>query len=66
MQKLNVDVVVLSVLVIAFLVFVPDHGIWGWVLALLAVALVGASLGLVGRRYPWIHGQRSRPRRKRD
>jgi hypothetical protein len=64
--KINADMVVLVVVVVAFLAFAPGHGVWGWVLAFLALVLVGAIVGVVGRRYPWIHGRGSRSRRNHD
>jgi O-antigen/teichoic acid export membrane protein len=58
MPRMKPDVVVLIVLVILVLRFVPGHGLWGWVLAVAGVVLVGVVMGIVGRRYPWIYGRR--------
>jgi O-antigen/teichoic acid export membrane protein len=65
LPRVKVDVIVLVVLVVAALTLAPRHGLWGWVLALVAVASVGVVVGIVGRRYPGISGQRRRARRAR-
>jgi len=64
-SEVKVDVIVLGVLVVTALTLVPGHGLWGWALALVAVVSVGVVVGIVGRRYPWIHGQPPRARRTR-
>ena len=64
--RVKVDVIVLGVLVLTALMLAPGgHGLWGWALALVAVVSVGVVVGIVGRRYPWIHGQPPRARRTR-
>ena len=60
LPRVKVDVVVMVVLVVTILGFAPGHGVSGWVLGLVAVISVGVAVGVLGRRYPWIHGQ---PRR---
>jgi len=56
MPRMKADVVVLVVSVVLVLSLAPGHGLWGWALALVGAALVGAVFGIVGRR----HGSRSR------
>jgi O-antigen/teichoic acid export membrane protein len=57
-MKVKVDVVVLGVLVVLVLSIAPGHGFWGWALALGGAVVVGAVIGIVGRRHQWIYGQR--------
>jgi hypothetical protein len=56
-----VDVAVLIVLIVLVLSFAPGHGLGGWTLALVSAVLVGVVMGIVGRRYPSIYGQRRTP-----
>jgi O-antigen/teichoic acid export membrane protein len=65
LPRVKVDVIVLGVLVVSALTLGPGPGLWGWALALVAVVSVGLVVGIVGRRYPWIHGQPPRARRTR-
>jgi len=65
LPRVRVDVIVLVVLVITVLRFAAGHGLWGWVLALGAVLSVAVVVGILGRRYPWIHGQPRKPRQPR-
>jgi len=64
LPRIKVDVIVLVVLVVTVVRLAPGHGLSGWALGLVAVMSVGVVVGVLGRRYPWIHGQRrSRTRR---
>lgn len=59
---MRIDVLVLIVAVVVFVAVVPGHGVWGYILAFVAIALLAAIVGLLGRRYPQIYGKRP-PRR---
>jgi hypothetical protein len=54
--RVRVDGIVLVVLVALVLGLAPGHGALGWVLAVVGVLLAAVVVGLLGRRYPWIHG----------
>jgi hypothetical protein len=69
-SRLRVDVIVLVVFVITLLRVAPGHGRLGWALALVATVLVAAVIvaavmGVLGRRYRWIHEAPRRSRRPR-
>ena len=65
LPRVKVDVIVLVFLLVTALTLAPGHGLWGWALALVAGVSVSVVVGIVGRRYPWIHGQPPRARRTR-
>jgi VIT1/CCC1 family predicted Fe2+/Mn2+ transporter len=50
------------VAVVAMLALAPGHGVWEYIISFLALALLGATVGLLGRKYPQVYGQRSRRR----
>jgi O-antigen/teichoic acid export membrane protein len=59
-MRIRVDVIVLVVLVALVLWLAPGHGVWGWAAAVGGAMLVGVVVGALGRRYPWIYGERPR------
>lgn len=56
-MRLRIDVLVLIAAVIAMLALAPGHGVWGYVIGFLTLALVGGAAGLIGRKYPQVYGQ---------
>jgi hypothetical protein len=58
--RIRFDVIALVVVVALVLALAPGHGVLGWVLAVVGAMLIGAVLGALGRRYPWIYGVRRR------
>jgi hypothetical protein len=66
MPRLRLDLIVLIVPLVAVLGLARGHGLWGWGLGLVAAALGGAVVALLGRRFQWSHGhprKRERPGR---
>jgi hypothetical protein len=63
---IRLDVLVLLVVVTLVLTLAPGHGVWGWVAAIAGAVCAGAVLGAIGRRYPWIYGQRRRRSRRTE
>jgi hydrogenase/urease accessory protein HupE len=60
--RLRIDALLLIVAVVVAIAVAPGLGVWGYVIGFVAVALLGAAVGLLGRKYPQIYGQRSRRR----
>jgi hypothetical protein len=56
--RLRIDALLLIVAVVLAIAVVPGQGIWGYAIGFVAVALLGAAVGLLGRKYPQIYGQR--------
>jgi hydrogenase/urease accessory protein HupE len=59
---LRIDALLLVVAVVAVIAVAPGHGVWGYVIGFVTIALLGAAVGLLGRKYPQIYRQRSRRR----
>jgi hypothetical protein len=57
--RFRIDALLLVVAVVALISLSPGHGVWGYLIGFLAVALLGAVVGLLGRKYPQIYGKRS-------
>jgi hypothetical protein len=59
--RVRLDAPLLVAAVVALIALAPGHGVWGYVIGFLTVALLGAAVGLAGRKYPqMIYGQRPR------
>jgi fatty acid desaturase len=60
----NLDTWLLAAVVVGVLILAPGHGVIGWVVALVLAGIAGGVIGIVGRRYPWIHLKRRRRKRE--
>jgi hypothetical protein len=65
MKWLAPEYLVLLVFIVLGLRLSSGHGIVGFVLLLVVGAVLGAVMGLIGRRFPMIYRQNRRDRRRR-
>jgi hypothetical protein len=63
-RQLPFDRIVLGVFIVAGLLLARGHGFVGFLVFLGAAVIVGALMGLLGRRYPMLYKQNRRDRRR--
>jgi hypothetical protein len=65
MPRITADKIALFLAVVLALWLTPGHGLWGWLALFAGAAVLGAILGILGRRFPWVYGAKS-SRKSRD
>jgi hypothetical protein len=63
-SQLPFDRIVLGVFMVVGLLLARGHGFSGFLVFLGAAVVVGALMGLLGRRYPMLYRQQRRDRRR--
>ena len=63
-SQLSLDRIVLGVFVVVGLLLARGHGFSGFLALLGAGVVLGALMGVVGRRYPMLYRQNRRDRRR--